>query len=430
LRFIAEIRDPVHGYIHITDVEKEIIDTPIFQRLRRIRQLAGANLTYPSAQHTRFEHSLGTMYLAGLTSTSLISKTQITDEDVQELRLSALLHDIGHGPFSHLFEEALTEKRNLTHEDITQRIIKETEIKDLIEKYGFNSRDISELSLGLSLKRAKFMNEIVAGGLSVDIMDYLLRDSYFTGVEYGKVDVHRLIDSFEIFDGKLAIDQAALYAFEAFNIARYEMFKAVYFHRTVRATQAMLIRSITLADDKLKLTDISNLKRFLQLTDEVTLEKLIDLDPSGNKELYQAKQLAIGYRDRKLIKCVFEKIVHRKDRFIERILNQKGIRDKISIEIADEAGVNPDLIFFDVPTTPSVPYTSSRQSLSSITLVHKTSGGASYETVPIEDLALVGAIIGYMDIIRIYTHAEYRLKVEKAVEAFFGREGYSTKVSM
>ncbi|MCP8310943.1 MAG: HD domain-containing protein [Candidatus Methylarchaceae archaeon HK01M] len=429
MKFIGEIRDPVHGYIHITDVERETIDTSIFQRLRRIRQLAGANLTYPGAQHTRFEHSLGTMYLAGLAGSSLSSKTHITEDDIQELRLSALLHDVGHGPFSHLFEEALTEKKDITHEDISQRIIRETEIKDVIEKHGFDSKDISELALGLSPKIPRFMNEIIAGGLSVDIMDYLLRDSYFTGVEYGRVDVHRLINSFEIVDERLAIDQAALYAFEAFTIARYEMFKAVYFHKTVRAAQAMLIRSIILADDGLNFTDVGDLKNYLRLTDESTLAKLIDLEPKS-RELNQAKQLAIGYRDRRLIKCVFEKIVHRKDRFIERILNQKSIRDKISIGIADEAGVDPDMIFFDVPTTPSVPYTSSRQSLSSITLVRKTSEGISYETVPIKDLALVGAIMGYMDIIRIYTQAEHRSKAEKAVEAFFGREGYSTKVSM
>ncbi|MGB9659373.1 MAG: HD domain-containing protein [Nitrososphaerales archaeon] len=429
MKFIAEIRDPVHGYIHITDVEREIIDTSIFQRLRRIRQLAGANLTYAGAQHTRFEHSLGAMYLAGLAGSSLSSKINVTDDDIQELRLSALLHDVGHGPFSHLFEEALTEKRNITHEDISKRIIKETEIKDIIEKNGFDSKDISELALGLSSKRPKFMNEIIAGGLSVDIMDYLLRDSYFTGVEYGRVDVHRLIDSFEIVDEKLAIDQAALYAFEAFTIARYEMFKAVYFHKTVRAAQAMLTRSIILADDELKLTDVSNLENYLQLTDELTLAKLVDLDPKS-KELSRAKQLAIGYRDRKLIKCVFEKIVQREDRFIEKILNQKSIRDKIAIEIAKEAEIDSDLVFFDVPTTPSVPYTSSRQSLSSITLVYKTMEGRRYEIIPIKKLALVGAITGYMDIIRIYTQSEHRSRVEKAVEAFFGREGYATKVSM
>ncbi|MGQ9718295.1 MAG: HD domain-containing protein [Nitrososphaerales archaeon] len=429
LRFVAEIRDPVHGYIHITDVERDIIDSGIFQRLRRIRQLAGANLTYPSAQHTRFEHSLGAMHLAGLVGSSLASKTRITDDDIQELRLSALLHDVGHGPFSHLFEEALMEKRGITHEDMSKRIIMETEIKDVIEKNGFDSKEMSELALGLSSKRPKFMNEIIAGGLSVDIMDYLLRDSYFTGVEYGRVDVHRLIDSFEIMDEKLAIDQAALYAFEAFTIARYEMFKAVYFHRTVRAAQAMLIRSIILANDELELTDVNDLQKFLNLTDELTLARLTDLKPK-NKELDQAKRLAIGYRDRRLIKCVFEKIVHRKDRFIERILNQKSIRDKIAIEIAKEAEIDSDSIFFDVPTTPSVPYTSSRQSLSSITLVYKTIEGRRYEIIPIKELALVEAITGYMDIIRIYTSSEHRSKVEKAVETFFGREGYSTKVSM
>ncbi|MEM2210449.1 MAG: HD domain-containing protein [Nitrososphaerales archaeon] len=427
---MAEIRDPIHGYIHITEVERSIIDTPIFQRLRRIKQLAGAYLTYPGGQHSRFEHSIGVMHLIDFATKVLINKGYLDKEKLQELRLAALLHDIGHGPFSHLIEEVMTEKRGITHEDITQRILRETEIKEILEKYGFNTDYMADLTVARCNKCSPFMNDLLGGGLSVDIMDYLLRDSYFTGVEYGKVDVHRIINSFEVVNDHLALDYAALYAFEALMIARYEMFRAVYFHRTVRAAEIMLINAIDLADDELGLTDTSNLDKYLSLTDEQVLTMLTNLNVQGRKDLKRAKDFAIGYRDRKLLKCVFERLIHRKDKFMERLFTQKRIRERIAAEIAEKAGVDADNVFVDVPTTPSIPYTSAREVLTSITLVSKTIEGIKYQTIPLSDLPLVSSITGYMDILRVYTPVEHRVKVEKAAREFFGKEGYSTKVSM
>ncbi|HKX81620.1 MAG TPA: HD domain-containing protein, partial [Nitrososphaera sp.] len=131
--FAGEITDPVHKSIRFSQVEKEIIDTPTFQRLRRIRQLAGAHLVYPSAQHSRFEHSLGAMHVAGLAAESLLLKGYIDNpEVVQDLRLAALLHDIGHGPFSHLFEEVLEYRLKTSHEDIGKMIIAKSEIADVL----------------------------------------------------------------------------------------------------------------------------------------------------------------------------------------------------------------------------------------------------------------------------------------------------------
>ncbi|HSF49813.1 MAG TPA: HD domain-containing protein, partial [Nitrososphaeraceae archaeon] len=140
LNFVGEITDPIHRYIRFTELEREIIDTPVFQRLRKIRQLAGAHLVYPSAQHTRFEHSLGTMHLAGLAGLTLLDKGYIEKKDQLEgLRLAALLHDIGHGPFSHLFEEVLIGSgiSASSHENMGKKIIRETIIKDKLEKYGY-----------------------------------------------------------------------------------------------------------------------------------------------------------------------------------------------------------------------------------------------------------------------------------------------------
>ncbi len=180
LKYVGEITDPIHKNIKFTQVEKEIIDTHIFQRLRRIRQLAGAHLVYPGALHSRFEHSLGSMFLAGMAGQTLYDKGYFTDNDlIQQLRLAALLHDVGHGPYSHLFEEILKDSKNSSHENLGERIILETKISDIIKQNGYNPATISSLSFGKH--NSGFLNEVISGGLSVDLMDYLPRDSYFSG---------------------------------------------------------------------------------------------------------------------------------------------------------------------------------------------------------------------------------------------------------
>lgn len=429
LKPVAEIRDPVHGYIKITEVERDLIDSPFLQRLRRIHQLAGAYLVYPGAVHTRFEHVIGTMNVAGMIAESLSREVEISKDQVQEIRLAALLHDIGHGPFSHMFEEVLADRTETTHEDISQRIIHETSVKDVLEKHGFSSKKMSSFAVGKQPEKPPYMNEIIAGGLSADIMDYLLRDSYFTGVEYGKVDIARILDSLYVVDKHLALDHAALYAFEALLIARYEMFKAVYFHRTVRAAELMLVHSMALADDQLHLTDLSDLSGYLEMTDEVVLQKLASLEP-GDPRLAEAKRLAVDFRNRKLVKCVFERVVQRKDRVIEQLFGKSRMRDQLVLDISERAAVDPMRVYLDVPTTPSVPYTSSREALNSITLVYGEGKRRHHSTTQISDLPLVGSIAGFMDILRVYTTAENRERVSKATAEILGSESYMTRISV
>ena len=429
LKYVAEIRDPVHGYIKVTEEERTIIDSLFLQRLRRIHQLAGAYMVYPGGVHTRFEHVLGTMHVAGLIAESIANKVGLHREQIQEIRIAALLHDVGHGPYSHLFEEVLTEKTGLTHEDISQRVVLESDIKDILEKNGISSKKMSQLCVG-KLKNHPFMNEIISGGLSADIMDYLLRDSYFTGVEYGKVDIHRVIDSLDVLDDHLVLDQAALYAFEALLIARYEMFKAVYFHRTVRAAELMLAHSMALADEELRLTDISRIGRYLKLTDEVVFEDLMSLDAT-NQNLRLAKQLAEDYNRRRLVKCVFEKVMQRKDRVVEQIFSQKRFRNQLTSDIAESAGVDPANVYIDVPTTPSVPYTYARETLNSITLVSAGVAGSRHkDDVSITELPLVGSIAGFTDVLRVYTLPQHRSKVGRAVQTIFGKEDFKSRISV
>ena len=157
-----DIIDPIHDFIRVYNSELKIIDSPIFQRLRRIRQLTGAHLTYPSAQHTRFEHSLGVMHIAGNAAQTLKEKGVLKTDDIDNIRLAALLHDIGHGPFSHLFEEVLQQKKKISHEDVGKQLILKTEIGDILSKSGFDKQFItSEETLALS-NELKLLQESVS----------------------------------------------------------------------------------------------------------------------------------------------------------------------------------------------------------------------------------------------------------------------------
>ncbi len=408
MEFAGEITDPVHRYIRFSQVEKDIIDTPAFQRLRRIRQLAGAHLVYPSAQHSRFEHSLGAMHVAGLAGEALLAKGYIDRaEEVQDLRLAALLHDVGHGPFSHLFEEVLEYGCNTTHEEMGRRIIMETEIVDILNSYGHSAEVICRLSFGQS--KVNFMNEIVSGALSADIMDYLPRDGLFTGAEYAKVDYHRLVSSLEVYKNRLAINRSALNSLESMLISRYEMFKAVYFHKTVRAAEVMLIRSMTAASEALGLNHIS-LSDYLSLTDEATLERLCSLD---TKHAFSAR-LARNYRDRRLLKSVYEKFLHKRDR---QKMDRKALQTTAS-RVADAAGIDRNQVFVDASRAPSMPLTPSKDEMYSILVVDK---GRAYD-LPVSEIPLVESISGFFDMLRVYTTSENRERVERSVKKVLGEQ--------
>ena len=422
IRPVAEVRDPVHGYVRITEVERDLIDDPFIQRLRRVHQLAGTYLVYPGAVHTRFEHVLGTMHVAGQMAEELLRTSDISEDQVQEIRIAALLHDVGHGPFSHMYEEVLAQTTSLTHEDISQRIIVETSIRDVLERNGYNAKRMSAFAVGRQANKPPFMNEMIAGGLSADLMDYLHRDAYFTGVEYGKVDVQRVIDSLHVAEGHLVIDDAALYAFEALLLARYEMFKAVYFHRTVRAAELMLVQAMKLADKSLGLTDLSNLDSYLELTDEIVLQNLASLDTT-TPELREARRLAIDFRNRKLVKCVFERFLQRNDQGAEKLFAEDRIGKQVKSDLAKLAKVEPIHIYLDVPTTPSVPNTYTRGALTSVRLIESKGNKRLMKTVSLSDLPILGSIAGFMDVLRVYTQLRHRDAVAKAAARLFKEYG-------
>ena len=400
-----DIIDPIHDFVRVNSNELKIIDTSIFQRLRRIRQLSGAHLIYPGAQHTRFEHSLGVMHMASMAGHVLNEKGIVSSDNIQNLRFAGLLHDIGHGPFSHLFEELL-QKRKMSHEDIGRDIILKTQIGDLISANGFNKKFITELAFGDS--KFQFMNEIISGALSADIMDYLLRDGYFTGAEHAKIDHNRLTYSLDVYKNKLALEKSALVNFETMMISRYQMFKAVYFHKTVRAGEVMLLESMYLAEEELGLSSIS-LNEYLKLTDEVILSKLLNL-PERNSKLRIAKKIATDYLNRNLFKSVFEVSV------TGNAITKKRMQS-IREEVSKKSKVDINEIFVDSSNTPSIPLSPSKKESKSIIILERDGVKTTAKEMPISDIRLVSVMSGFMKILRVYTPANNRKKVEIAAKS-------------
>jgi len=405
-----DIIDPIHDFIRVYGPELRIIDSPIFQRLRGIRQLSGAHLTYPGAQHTRFEHSLGVMHIASQAGQALKEKGILKTDDIENLRVAALLHDIGHGPFSHLFEEILQQRKKISHEEMGRRIILKTELGDILSKSGYDKKFITKLAFGDS--KPQFMNQIISGILSADIMDYLLRDGYFTGAEHAKIDHKRITQSLEVYQKKLALESSALYSFESMMHSRHQMFKAVYFHKTVRSAEVMLLESIRLADKELGLTSL-NLDDYVKLTDESLLFKLFSLSDDSD-ELKRAKEFAQDYQNRRLLKCVFERILTNKTKLGKMKTNE--LRTKIS----KKSLVNKNEIFIDSSITPSIPLGSSKKESRSIILVTKDVSKLHAEKIPISKIPSVSQMSGFMNILRVYTSNQNRKKVEIAAKSILG----------
>jgi hypothetical protein len=402
-----DIVDPIHDFIRVYDHELKIIDTPIFQRLRRIRQLSGAHLTYPAAQHTRFEHSLGVMHIASQSGQALNEKGILKSYDIEVLRLAGLLHDIGHGPFSHIFEEIIQQKK-FSHEGFGKEIILKSEIGDSLSKNGYDKNFITKVAFGDS--KLQYMNEIISGALSADMMDYLLRDGYFTGAEHAQIDHKRITQSLDVYKKKLALERSALYSFESMMHSRYQMFKAVYFHKTVRAAEVMLLEALRLSDDEFGFTSF-NINEYVKLTDEYVLTQLIS---SKSSKLKRARQFAEDYQNRKLLKCVFERIL------TSRTNLGKSKTNELRTSISKKSKVDESEIFVDSSVTPSIPLAPSKNESKYIILITNENGKSTAQEMPISQIPVVSAISGFMNILRIYTHQKNRKKVEIAAKSILG----------
>lgn len=229
------INDPVYGFISIpSELVYDVISHPYFQRLRYIKQLGMTHLVYPGALHTRFHHALGAMHLMSLAIEILRSKDHlITPAEEEAATLAILLHDIGHGPFSHALEHSLV--TGIKHEDISARLMQE-----LNAHFGGRLTQAIEVFNGTHPK--KFLHQLISGQLDLDRMDYLNRDSFFTGVSEGVISFDRIIKMFNVYADDLVIEEKGIYSIEKFLIARRLMYWQVYLHKTVISGEMLLVK--------------------------------------------------------------------------------------------------------------------------------------------------------------------------------------------
>lgn len=314
-----EIRDPVFNFIRLTGTEAEIVNSSVFQRLRGIRQLAFANLVYPGALHTRFEHSLGVCHITDLMSKAL----NVSDEERELLRLSALLHDIGHGPFSHISEDVLeiySDRREpdnayKIHESITADIIKQNQELNRHIRQSDRDKIIKVLNSGYG---DPMLHSIVSGPLDADKQDYLLRDSYFCGVKYGVFDLsqlHRELRGVEDeIEGKfLMTSKDGVHALEQFVLAKYYIANQVYRHRVRLITDQMLIRAITRGIDHDKIESLQSLYTYTD--DQKYLDEYLRWDDSRfmvtlTEDKFEGKEchdLLTRLKNRNLFKRIYQK---------------------------------------------------------------------------------------------------------------------------
>lgn len=385
-----EMRDPIHGFVKLFDKEMALINTRVFQRLRRIRQLAMTFLVYPGAVHTRFDHSIGVMHIAGRICAKLreLNPEIVREEDIARIRFSALLHDIGHGPFSHV-SEALLEKyapnqtqigatREKIHEKIfTREKIHEKITVDILETdpeinaiLSAEERDfVVEMIRGQETQN--WQRDIVSSELDADKMDYLLRDAYFAGVKYGVYDLEKLIESCLIInrpDSPLAISSKGIYALEQLLLARYHMTQQVYWHRVSLISTEMIIRGITLAIDEGNLAmaaiygyDEENREHFLQNYLNFHDEKVIDILRDCEQE--KAREIFNRLYSRNLFKMIAElRFKDERDGMVRT--NLRGMvadadrKRRCEEEIAKLLGITADYVIISRPPIRNLNYVS------------------------------------------------------------------------
>jgi len=254
------INDPLYGFITIADkLVFDVIEHPFFQRLRRIEQLGHASMVYPGALHTRFHHALGAMYLMGQAIETLRSKDfHISNEEAQGATLAILLHDIGHGPFSHALEHHIV--HGISHEEITLMFMKQINSE-------FDNKLETAIAIFSNTYPRKFLHQLVSGQLDMDRLDYLMRDSFYTGVSEGVISTDRILKMLTVVDDELAVELKGIYSIEKFIVARRLMYWQVYYHKTVLAVEYMLIsilnRARTLAAEGTDLPASKSLMFFL-----------------------------------------------------------------------------------------------------------------------------------------------------------------------
>ena len=341
------INDPIYGFITVKDpLIYELIDHPYFQRLRRISQLGLTYLVYPGAYHTRFHHAIGAMHLMGRAIYTLRHKGhEITPEEERGVLIAILLHDVGHGPFSHALEHTLIP--GVSHEALSLKIMEE-----------LNQEFDGALTLAIDIftnnHPKAFLHQLISSQLDMDRLDYLRRDSFYSGVTEGSVNSERLLTMLNVKDDQLVVDSKGIYSIEKFLVARRLMYWQVYMHKTVLSAEFMLVnilkRAKYLSTQGVALTGTQALKHFLHADytwndfeeNPAILKKFLELDDfdvmSGIKDWANHSDLILSDLSGRIINRNLLKIRLQETPFEEELAEKmaEGIRNQYGFTHGEE----------------------------------------------------------------------------------------------
>jgi hypothetical protein len=414
------IYDTIHGSIKVDGVMLELIETPELQKLRDVHQLGLAYLVFPGANHTRFEHSIGASHVASQMAHTL----KLDEYETNLVKTAALLHDVGHGPFSHVLDFVLLNLFRVDHMILTQEIIKgeqdilleeyrelvpeRRKIPDILESYGLDPKDIVDIVAGNVTDYAggtkKYLGQMIHGAVDADQIDFLLRDSHYTGVAYGSIDLARLLQTLAIKDQELVVHKRGVPAVESILVARALMFSSVYLHRVVRVTDLMLTRAIEHLDREVLL-------KSLYLTDSELMEQL---KRAGG----YPREIAVLLRHRKIFKTAYYK--RSKDLSAEQrdVINRMG-RDRQLLRsteetICERAGVPKGHVIIDIPAE-EIAISEPRITRTDVMILgddNKTASLADYS--PLSTALQVRAVTDWA--VMVITDPQYVPKVSETVE--------------
>jgi len=366
------INDAIHGQFKLDGVTQDLLGTPELNKLSHIKQLGLAHLVFPGAHHTRFEHSLGASHVAGLMAESL----DLGARDRATVEVAAMLHDVGHGPYSHTLEHILQERGGMDHMSVTEGIIlgdydvllegEETSVEnreaipDILTRHGLDPVQIASLIRGpdASGTERSLLNwtegredfsgsdntlaHLIHGPVDCDQLDYLLRDSHFTGVKHGVVDHHRLIECLQSQGGDIVVEEGGLSSLEGMLAARGLMYSSVYFHRVTRVTEVMLSRAVERSSEA--------------LPDPIDLQRRVDAEIWGalNDAEGFSRDIIRRLKYRKLLKICLsrrrEDLTDDQAGRLVKLANDSNSRQAMEDEIAHRAGVEPGYVAIDVPS--------------------------------------------------------------------------------
>jgi len=406
------IRDSIHGNIKIGGIFLDLLGAPEIQRLHNVRQLGLAQLVFPGAHHTRLEHSLGAYNMA-LKAAEMLN----LDESESELvTCAALLHDIGHGPFSHTLESILRDSLGVNHVDLTERLlfgeyeifdsrekefISSPSVHEILSKNNINQRHVADIVKGKMLKRP-YLSQLLDSAIDVDQLDYLIRDAYYTGVAYGMIDIERFIQTLVINDDRLAIARKGVGVVENILMARTLMYSSVYFHKTVRIAELMLSKSIEM---------IPNAKPFdfFKMTDAELVNDLKNEGPFQN-EIVTYLKYRVLFKQAYLL--THSNLDEQKNEIVKSLEDVESRKEK-EREIEDALNIPSGHIIIDVPYR-ELHQSEPRIDQTDITIIDGNEQKSLDEFTPVAGAVRSRAIPDW--VVMVVTDEKYRDVVSKKVE--------------